>query len=666
MSGIVAFAIVLFQYGGNKQLKANRWFAFFRFVTFFSLLVLLINPQFIQHKYYLEKPVLALVVDNSASIQNIKKGKAVKDFVAHLRKNPKLKKRFSIHTYQFGKRFKRGDSLSFSEEQTKLAFAFDRLSELYNTQDLTAPLVVVTDGNQTFGPDYTYAARNYPHPVFPVVVGDTAQFVDLQIGQLNTNRYVFSHHRFPVEIFLHYKGTKKVNTQLKIKHGQKVIFTKNLVFSPQNKTRILTPVLSAKQIGVQVYLVSLAALDTEKNKRNNHKKFAVEVIDQKTKILLVPGVLHPDIGAFKKAIETNKQRSVEIKSVDDITKISQYQLVVLYQPNSTFETLYSKLKKVSMPTMTITGTGTDYRFLNQVQKDFSKQISGQKEEYLPLFNTNYSVFQAENIGFDDFPPLQDMFGNIEFKTKVSPILFQTINGFRTKTPLLFTLHENNNSRAYLFGEGLWKWRAKVYRNQKSFEIFDNFIGKLAHYLTADVKRSRLLIDYDSFYKEGEPVRIKAKYFDANYVFDPDERLYLLVRKDKAEKSVQRPFLLKNNYFQIDLSDFSEGKYHFSVFNADKTQKKTGVFTIVDFEVEAQFVNANLDKLQSIATNKKTAVYFLNNPQVLIDDLMHNKTFRPIQKSKEVRSSLIEWYYLLGLIVLSLSAEWFLRKYRGKI
>jgi hypothetical protein len=45
------------------------------------------------------------------------------------------------------------------------------------------------------------------------------------------------------------------------------------------------------------------------NTYNNSKNFAVEVIDQKTKIALVTAINHPDVAALKRSIESNAQHS---------------------------------------------------------------------------------------------------------------------------------------------------------------------------------------------------------------------------------------------------------------------------------------------------------------------------------------------------------------------
>ena len=82
--------------------------------------------------------------------------------------------------------------------------------------------------------------------------------------------------------------------------------------------------------------------------------------------------------------------------------------------------------------------------------------------------------------------------------------------------------------------------------------------------------------------------------------------------------------------------------------------------------EQQFLNANHYKLHQIANNSNGKSYFVANSNELISDLLNDGRYKAIQKSHKNVVPLIDWKYLLILIVLSLSAEWFIRKYNGLI
>ncbi len=91
--------------------------------------------------------------------------------------------------------------------------------------------------------------------------------------------------------------------------------------------------MPANRVGVGSYKATILPAENEKNTINNSKNFAVEVIDQKTKIAIVSDFLHPDLGVLKKSIESNEQRSVSfLNPTNYINQINDFQLLIIYQP----------------------------------------------------------------------------------------------------------------------------------------------------------------------------------------------------------------------------------------------------------------------------------------------------------------------------------------------
>lgn len=663
LAAIIALALVLVQYYFTKKNKRSKhWILFsaLRFITYFSVFLLLINPKFTNTSYTLEKPSLAIAVDNSSSINYLGEKENVLNLLNQLQQDEELTEAFSIETYSFGTNFTNADSLSFSASQSNLHQAFSNLQRLYKNK--TAPVVFISDGNQTYGQDFTYSAKQLKQPIFPVVVGDTTQYEDLKIGQLNANRYAFLNNKFPVEVFVNYSGNSAISRRFEIKQGNQTLYSETISFSSNKTSAVINATLPANSVGVKTYSVAIQPLENEKNFENNTKNFAVEVIDEKTNVLLLSSILHPDLGAFKKSIEHNQQRAATIKNIEDDIDFGEYQLVVLYQPDENFARAYEQIERLGLNTLTVTGTKTNYQFLNRNQQVFTKQTTNQEEDFLATYNENYSSFQFEDIGFDDFPPLKDKFGDLSFSTEVNPLLFQSISGYETETPLLATLENGSQRHGFLFGENAWQWRAKSFLEEESFNTYDEFFGKLIQYLASNKRRERLRLDYNSFYNSGEDIVLQAQYFDKNYEFDARGKLNLTVKNKETDASQIFPFLLRNNQYEVDLSNLPAGDYTFTAKVEGEQLSKSGSFTIVDFEVEKQFLNANLSAFQQLSDE----IYFPNQFEEIKQQLLQSPEFKPIQKSKQEISPLIDWVYLLAIIVFCLSSEWFLRKYYGLI
>jgi len=125
-----------------------------------------------------------------------------------------------------------------------------------------------------------------------------------------------------------------------------------------------------------------------------------------------------------------------------------------------------------------------------------------------------------------------------------------------------------------------------------------------------------------------------------------------------------PFLLQRNAYEIDLSNLTPGDYSFTVTVQNQGLARSGTFTIVPFEVEQQFLNANVAALSQVALNTDGKRYTISTIDPLITSLLNDTRYRPVQKSTENVVPLIDWKWLLGLLVLLLAIEWFMRKYNG--
>lgn len=667
IAGITALLLALFQYLYKSKLKSNIKYLLtaLRTISIFSILLVLINPKFESLTYFDEKPTLVVAVDNSESISYLKQDEVANQVIEALNNNVELNKRFNIQMYTFGKSLNSLDSLSYDARQSNISKALKRFGEVYDNQ--IAPIVLLTDGNQTYGADYSFLPQDLKQPIYPIILGDSTVYSDISIKQLNVNRYAFLKNRFPVEIIANYSGSESITTELKIWSGNSVVYKKPIQFDASKNSQIVSATLSANSVGVKTYRVEIVPLENEKNKVNNSKNFGVEVIDQKTNIALVSERMHPDLGALKKSIESNEQRSVSIiKPKEYLNQINDFQLVILYQPNNSFNKVIQEVKQQKLNTFIITGTSTNWNLINSSQEFFKQTITNQSEDYQPFLNRNYNTFIVDNLDFNNYPPLKSEFGGLEFLVPADVILFKTVNGIGTNFPMLSTFEIDNTKHALLSGEGIWRWRAQTYLDTESFIGFDNFINKLVQYLSSNKKRKRINVDYQSFYNGNDDVLITAQYFNKNYEFDADASLSIIL-KNKTNDSVKEiPLLLNNGNYTVDLSGTEAGLYNFTVKHNSEAISNFGSFEILDYNVEQQFLNADINKLKSLAKNNEGEAYYGTEPKELIDNLLSDNRYATIQKSTKNIVPLIDWKYLLGLIALSLFVEWFIRKYNGLI
>lgn len=667
LSGILALSLALFQYiyEPKDRTKVQVSLAALRFVTIFSVFLLVINPKFDKTTYIDEKPNLLIAVDNSESVKYLEHDQKTKDFVEKLRENKTLKEQFNLEFFSFGKEVSTLDTLLFNEKQTNPTLLFDRFSQVYGNS--IAPLVFITDGNQTYGNDYEYAAQNYKHAIFPIILGDTIQHRDVRIEQLNVNRYAYLNNKFPIEIISVYNGLDEVKSQLTISSGNSIIFSENLTFNKEQSSRLVTLTLPANNAGVHSYKAELKPLPNEKNTVNNIKNFGVEVIDRKTHVAIISDLIHPDLGALKKAIQSNEQRQASILAPSEFLKASEeFQQVILYQPTQNFKSVYDEIERLNMNVFTILGTKTNWSEFNMLQSDVQQTVTNQNEDFQAGLNSNFNAFIVDDHNFSNWPPLQTEFGATITTIPTEVILYKSVNGIQLKEPLLFTYEINQKRGVVLNGEGIWRWRAESYLDEKSFHNFDDLIGKIIQYLDSNQKRTRLNVTYESFYNGNDNVIISAQFFNKTYEFDTRAALEINVKNKENQLSQTVPFIHNQTYYQVDLSGLKAGDYTFTVKEQNENISQSGEFKILDYNVEQQFLNANVSKLQNLAQQSQGTSYFINDTDGLTAQLTKDERFATIQKSTKKVVPLIDWKFLLAIIVFSLSTEWFIRKYNGLI
>lgn len=658
-----AFSYYNYYYNAKIKLKIYLILAFLRFITVFCILLLLINPIITNKTLEIVKTPLVIAVDNSSSISNLKATKVTKELFKKLASNADLNDKFDIQTYRFDSDFESSANFDFKGLQTNID-AVAKNSKSIN-KNVTFPTVLITDGNQTSGNDFVFSFDSN-NKVFPLVVGDTTTYLDLRVSQLNVNKYAFHKNKFPVEIFLNYSGTKSITSNFSLSLGNTVLYSQVVSFSPSNKSVIISALIPANKIGLQVYKASINSKEKEKNTYNNNYNFAVEVIDQRTEIALITSLNHPDLGALKRAIESNVQRKVTLLKTKEVNDLSKFNIVILYQPTIEFKTFFEKNTVWGLNTFIITGTKTDFNFLNQQQKDMVFKMSSQSENYIAEYNDDFNLFALDDIGFDQFPPLENPYGIVSSSANLNVLLGSTIRNINTNSPL-FAFSENQGKRtAYLLGENSWKWRLQSHVDTKSYEKYDTFIDKTIQYLATNTTKKSLIVNHDGFYNLGDAIEISAQYFNKNYEFDETANLNITVvnRKTKAKKSYD---LLKSNTdFKVNLDGLEVGKYDFIVKEINSKSAYNGYFEILDFDIEKQFVNPNLTKLSQLANQTNGQLIYPDKIDLLIKSLIENEEYKSVQKSNIKKIPLIDWVWLLIILVLCLASEWFLRKYHGML
>ncbi|MGZ4044036.1 MAG: hypothetical protein ACXVO9_12600, partial [Bacteroidia bacterium] len=304
-----------------------------RFISSFLIVFLLLNIFLKQLKNETQQPAILLAIDNSRSVVATRDSSFIKNkFLEELNsvKN-ELGKNFTIKTLLFGSK----TSLSqndpdFKEKETDIDNVISEVENNYSNQNIGA-LILVSDGIYNKGSNPVYSIEKLRFPIYTVALGDTNELKDVAIRKINHNQFAYSGNIFPVEVLVNAKkfSGKEVTVSLNDPRGKKI--TQQLKLNSDNFLSTVTFTLNADVPGIQHYNVSVSILDGETNVSNNHQSFVIEVIDNRSKILLLANSPHPDVSAIKDALLNNGNYELEYGLASEFKKpVKPYSLVIIH------------------------------------------------------------------------------------------------------------------------------------------------------------------------------------------------------------------------------------------------------------------------------------------------------------------------------------------------
>ena len=664
-SGILALLLALFQYIYKSDRNNIKWYlAILRFITIFLLLLLIVNLKFDKEVIKIIKPKLVLAVDNSQSIKYLNKDSLTKFLMQTILGSSKITEKFDTITYTFGEQLNQSSVVNFKDEKTNINQALQDIQVIYEPQ--ISPIVLISDGNQTTGRNYVNSSKTFNQAIFPLVLGDTISETDLKIQNINNNKYTYLENKFPVEIICSYVGNEPILSDLVISSQDNIVFKEQLNFSTRYNSKIITPLIKSSKVGRQSYKVYLKPIQNEKNILNNLKNFSIETIDEYSKIALVSTMSHPDLGALKTSIETNKQRSVDILRPDEyILSKNTYGVIILYQPNIKFKRVFELIKQMNNNTLIVAGISTDWTFLNKIQSDFNKKSTNQTTLVQAQINTEFTSFDINDYNFNSYPPLNTDLGEISINTKFETLLDRSKNN-NISSPLWFTYENTKSRNSLVLAEGLWKWRMHSFIQESDFKKFDSFISKIIQYLDIKKQNNRLVVNYESIYDGNQDLSIKAQYYNKNYELDLNAEINIKFKNNISGDLIELPMNINNYFHEIDLNVLDSGSYSFEVNVNNEVHNKTGMFEILEPNIEKQLINANINDLKQLSKNTNAKLFLDSQVNQLIEELIADNRFYSKQKITKKSVYLFDITFILFILFVSLFLEWLIRKYNGLI
>lgn len=676
----------------------------FRFVALAILFFVLAKPLAIIIKNYFEKPKIAVIIDNSQSME-LKFGNIDKN--SQLSQSLSLSgiesfDKFPLKYFLFDNTFKVVDKLGTEKssrkgEGTNLSLAFRKLYELKQEENIQA-VILFTDGIYNVGENPLYNAEKLVVPIFAVGIGDTIPPKDIAITSLLTNDIGFVGKTQPVKVSIKSYGIQG-SAVVKLFENQNFIAEKTIEVNTNSEDYSVIFDYLPKEEGFQKLTIKIDNFPNEFTNVNNTQSEIVKVIKNKRKLVILAGYPNPDIAFLKSIITTEsgsqistfiQKKNAEFyepqpnkKDLEEAEVIIFVGFPIAVSPDYMINWIKEELER-----------GKAFLFILQPSTDFSKlkrlddflpftYVSNNTREYSFVGNFNPSKIGHPILhigdGSNDIKLLNQLppIFRTELFTKPKPesevLATIKVNNVDFQEPFLIVKDFQNRKSVAILGYGLYRWRLLglstreiIGKNNEATDIGSNLLSNVLNWLMVSDELSRVKIKTNKTkYFSNEKIGIVAQIFDASY--SPIENALVKVKISKGNQSFENvvPYV-GGGIYSLQVGPYSEGDYTFvgEVFvGSNKIGESKGRFVVEKSNLEFTDFRTRTELLRYIAQQTGGKYFQWNETQELKNTLnkLDLKT-KVVTKKEEINiwNNLI----LLALAISLLGIEWFLRRQKG--
>lgn len=652
-----------------------RTLAALRFVSVTLLAFLLLEPLFETNKSTTEKPIIAIIQDNSESIVFNKDSLYIKsEYTQELAKlKANLARKYEVKSYAFDNNLYPTDSLNFTGKETNISKTIKEINDRYYNRNLGA-IILATDGIYNQGSNPFFESKKLKNiPVYTIALGDTTPTKDILIETIANNRLAYKGNDFPTEVIIKASGFNGKKSILKITKNNVVLAQQEVIFNNDEFITTIPFNIEARAIGLQKYTAIIEPLNGEYSSKNNSKSFYVDILESKQKILLLANAPHPDVAQIKRAIESNKNYEVTTKVITNFdNKIDPYSLVILHNlpsSNNNFNSLTQVLDNKKMPLLFVLGNQTDYTRFNNLKTGLTIASVNSFSEAQGYINNKFTLFKySDNLKskLPKFPPLQVPFSR-DFKLNNSSevLVYQKIGFTQTKYPLLAFDKQTNKKRGFLIGEGIWKWKYFDYLENESNSAFNELITQTIQYLVAKEDKSFFKVYSENVFKENESIFIEAEVYNKSYELDNSPDVSITI-KNETGNEFPFNFSKTSSSYELKAGIFPADNYSYTAKTivASKEYIKTGEFTVTELKAEQTNSVANHQLLFNISDITGGNMYFPDQLNQLEKDIETREDIVNVIYNKKEVNDLINLKWIFFIILFLLCIEWFFRKRNG--
>lgn len=674
----VAAAVAWWLYSGKRATtQANRRqrtiLAALRFMSMLLLCIMIFDITLKISNKQQKRPIIVLAQDNSSSIvANADSAWYKTDYIGEIDKlKQQLSGKYDVRSVVFSDKTTENEPINFSGQTTNISSVFDYVATNFYGENIGA-LIIATDGIVNQGAEPLYKAGTFSKPVYTIALGDTLPHPDLSIDRTVANRTAFHQSRFPIMVCIKGENVPFGDYQLTVSENDKILQSRTVSIKTNFAYQKEIFYIDGADEGLHRYDLHIDIPENDANRQNNHRSVVVDVSGEALNVLLLQNAWHPDVSALEQVLAKNERFKLTISNIDNFSsRLDDYSLLILHQLPSAqhnIQKIIEQAVKIDLPMLFIVGNQTDIKSLQAALPSVGiERKRGDNDDAYPLFNIDFQLFK---INFDAtqtvlFPPLNVPYGNYRTAPKGQVLFYQKIGSVGTQRPLVYFVTTATQKIGVVSGEGLWRWRLTDYASNGSHAVTDEIINKTVQYLCNNEKKDRFEVTTDEVVPIHREVIFDAVLYNRSMepVTTADVALELT---DPAGNRIKSSFQPSGLGYSLNLGRKPVGLYRYTATATlgDEILTRHGQFMVVDESAEMSRLQADHSLLFRLADSHGGQMFSPNNIDALPETIFHNPEVAETVIVTNRLFRAIDLLSILLLVLVFLSAEWFLRKFWG--
>ncbi len=668
----------------------------------FLLLMILFEPLLQLVSTSTQKPVLAVLLDNSKSmtisdgqgsrakrLQELLTAHNVAAFAPH----------GDVRFYAFGSTSRElasgvFDSLTLDDDATNISGALRAVADERERLNIGA-ILLISDGNYNLGQNPVYDAERLGVPIFTVGIGDSTEQKDVLITKVVTNEVVYNETEVPVDVTIKSSGFKSEKIEVVLTEGGKELNRERLVLQEGTREYAVRLSYVPEGEGVKKYAVRISHLPGELTTANNQRTFLARVLKSKLRVLILAGAPSADLAVVKQTMREDKNLLVHSLTQKSSTSFYEREnvltlldsadcLVLIGFPSTltsdaTVGLVQAAVGRRTIPLMFINGRAVDERKLAMLSSilPFTSSAPSSNEQLVfadPVPAQKYHPILATNTeegaeSWKRLPPVFRLQATYRVKPEATVLANTRINTIVLNDPLIAIRNVNRQKTLAVLGYGIWRWRLMAQGTPQTEKLLATFLSNSVRWLTTrDDARPVKVAPAKPAFAQGEPIDFVGQVYDASaHPVEQATVRVLAVQSGNEFEAVLRP--IGNGRYEGTLEGLPQGDYTFTATASLEGQplgEDRGRFSVGELNLEYQDTRMNAQLLRQLAARSGGEFLLPEELAQLPSRLRERPSFAP-REIKSVRErELWNWPYMLAGVVLLFATEWFLRKRNGML